>query len=246
MPEHYAVFEVGALLLVAQQTYRRLKCPLNGFIQDVYYNVGSNLPSDATFNIRKNGTSIWAGDLTQRPKILSGQSSGNKLAINTAVAVNDRIEMDVDVMPAGGLPVPFFTSITFYDTIGLRSTIIYTTASLADLAEANIDIPNMGRGWELIKATADRACWLRGYVSAAARTADVGRSITTEATENVGLCAEIIFTSPNFLDFNYGAPFPTGFNLDNPNSLDGLFRIQNRSGATSTVQLTLIRLIKER
>lgn len=245
MPEHYGVFEVGAVLLIAQQAYRKMKSPLTGFVQDVRYSVGSNLPSDATFNIRKNGTSLWAADLTQRPKILSGQSSGSKLAINAAITIDDRLELDVDVMPSGGLPVPFFTNITFYDTIGLRSSIIYTTASLADLAQANIDIPNMGRGWELIAAQADRACWLRGYKSAATRTADASRAITEDASENVGLCAEIIFTA-SMLDVPYGAPFPTGYNLDNPNSLDGLFRIQNRSGATSTIQLTLQRLIKER
>jgi len=247
MPEHYGVLEVGTVLLVAQQNYRKIKSPLAGFVQDVSYSVGSNLPTDATFNVRKNGTSLWAADLTQRPKILGGQSSGSKLGINAAIAIGDLLQFDVDIMPAGGLPIPFFTNVTLYDTIALRNLVIYVTEELDDLEIANVDIPNMGRSWQLIDAEADRACWVRGYNSNAKRSADADRPINVDADENAGLAAELIFESPDDLVLGgWSAPDPQGHNLDDPQSTDGLFSIQNRSGVAHTVQITLNRLISER
>lgn len=245
MPEHYAVVQVDQVLQAVQDGYRYIKSPLAGFVQDAYYSVGSNLPTDAVFDIRKNGASLWAADPSQRPKILAGASSGQKLAINAALAVGDLLQLDLKTVPAGGLPVPFVTRLTLFDAIGLRSEVIFVTASLADQASADVAIPGMGRGWKLVSAEADRACWVRGYVSTAARVADATRLISEDAGENAGLCCEIVFTAL-LLEVGYGSPFPEGFNLDDPNSTDGIFTIQNLSGGASTVQLTFQRLITER
>lgn len=118
MPEHYAVLQVDTVLLTAQTNYRYVKSPLDGFVQDVYFSVGSNLPSDAVFDVMINGTSIWAADPTLRPKILSGASGGQKLAINAAIVKGDVIRLDVATMPAGGLPTPFVTRMTLFTTTG--------------------------------------------------------------------------------------------------------------------------------
>jgi hypothetical protein len=245
MPEHYAVMEIDAVFQTPATNFRYIKSPLAGFIQDVYFSVGSNLPGDAVFDVLKNGTSLWAADLTQRPKILSGTQLGSKLAINTAIAIGDIIRFDLVTVPSGGIPVPFVIRMTLYDTIALRSSIIFVTASLAHLAIANVSIPLMGRTWMLIAAASDKASWVRAYVSNAARSLDSTRAITVDATENSGLGAEIIFTA-SLLSVGYGAPFPVCTNLDDPQSTDGLFAIQNRSGVTGTVQVTLQRLILER
>jgi len=237
--------EVSATLLSPILAYRQIESPLDGFIQDVYFSVGANVASDAVFDIRKNGTSLWPGTPLLRPKILSGAATGSKLAINAAVAKGDLIKFDVATMPSGGLTPPFFTRLVLYDTIALRSTVIYTTGSLADEAIENADIPGMGRSWEMLHIESDKAAWVRAYISDAARSLDATRDITEDADENAGLGAEIIF-SPSELEFGFGAPFPKSYNLDDPNSTDGLFAIQNRSGSTGTVTLTIQRLVTER
>lgn len=245
MPEHYAIMSVDTVIQTALTGYRYFDSPLDGFIQDVYFKTNTNMPTDAVFDIRIAGTSIWAADLTQRPKILTGQSSGQKLAINAAISKGQRIHFDAITVPSGGLTVPFVTRVTLYDTIALRSTIIYITAALADGATENAAIPNMGRTWMVQRAIADRACWVRAYNSNAARVADSGRIITDDASENAGLAMELIFTA-TLLDIGPSSWLPVGWNEDDPNSTDGLFAITNRSGASHTVQITLYRLVLER
>lgn len=245
MPEHYAILEVGTTILLPLNAYRDLDSPIDGFLQDLYFRVDSAVPTDAVFDVRINGVSIWAGDPTQRPKILAGQTQGNKLGINAVIAKNDLIQFDAITVPSGGLTKPFFTKATLYDTIALRGTIIYTTAALNDGATENATIPNMGRTWLVQRVVADRACWVRAYNSNAARVADSGRIITDDASENAGLAMELIFT-PTLLDIGPSSWLPVGWNEDDANSTDAIFAITNRSGVNHTVQITLYRLVLER
>lgn len=245
MPEHYAVMEIDQVLQTPQTNVRYVQSPLDGFLQDVYLSVGSAIPTDAIFDVMKNGVSLWSGSPANRPKILGGQSSGSKLAVNAAISKGDILRVDLAQVPAGGLPVPFVIRLVLYDTIALRGQLIYVTASIANNAYVEANIPDMGRGWKLIQAAADKACWVRGYITDAKRDADASRNIGDDATENAGLCAEIIFTS-TLLSVGYGAPFPEGFNLDDPTSTTGIFSIVNKSGSIGTIQLTLQRVVTER
>jgi hypothetical protein len=246
MPEHYAVMAVDTVIQAPLATYRYFDSPLDGFIQDLFFKVNSNIPTDAVLDVKINGVSIWAGDPTQRPKILAGQSSGQKLAVNAAIVKGDRITFDTITVPVGGLTVPFVTRAVLYDTIALRSSVIYITDELDDLEIENANIEGMGRSWKILNAECDRDAWVRGYVSNAARIADADRDITEDADENSGLCAEIIFESPAVLSIRYSSPFPEGYNDDDPQSTNGLFAIQNRSGEASTVQVVFQRLVIER
>lgn len=245
MAEHYAVMEVDQVLQTPQTNVRYVQSPLDGFLQDVYLSVGAAIPTDAIFDVMKNGVSLWAGFPANRPKILGGQSSGSKLAVNAVIAKGDILRVDLTQVPVGGLPVPFVIRFVLYDTIALRSQVIYVTPSIANLAIHNATIPNMGRGWKLYSASSDKPAWFRGYMTSAQRTADSTRDIETDASENAGLGAEVRFTD-TLLSVVWGAPFPEGYNGDDPTSTDGIFSIQNRSGSTGTVQITVQKLVTER
>lgn len=116
-----------------------------------------------------------------------------------------------------------------------RSAQIVTTASLADLATENgtLVIPDLS--CDLIAVQVDRACRVRLYVSASARTDDVSRPVTTQPTAGTGVLAEFVATGAQTIPCS---PVPRLANGDTVPVAQVYYAIQNTSGSSHTVQAT--------
>jgi len=187
--------------------------------------------------------------------IAIGANAGNvnqaarSIVINaTGVAVNNIQEDSLVITPirnAGGthaLEYDPATGEVTYDTLGgsgsgLQSRDLRTsqTSSLADGAEADLDITGF-KAYALLFITTDRAARVRLYVNAATRTADASRAEGVDPTSDAGLIAEVITTGADTVIISPGA---YGFNLENFTTTNIPCRVTNKSGSTSTVQVTL-------
>jgi hypothetical protein len=116
-----------------------------------------------------------------------------------------------------------------------RSSVTGTTGSLADAAEADLDITGF-KSYALLTITTDRAARVRLYVSAATRTADASRAECVDPTSDAGLIAEVITTGADTVIISPGA---YGFNLESSPTTTIPCRVTNKSGGTSTVQVDL-------
>jgi len=116
-----------------------------------------------------------------------------------------------------------------------RSTATGTTGSLADAAQADLDITGF-KSYMLATITTDRAARVRLYTTAAARTADASRAEGVDPTSDAGVIAEVITTGAETVTISPGA---LGFNLESPPTTNIPCRVTNKSGGTSTVQVSL-------
>ena len=116
-----------------------------------------------------------------------------------------------------------------------RSTATGTTSSLADAAEADLDITGF-KSYALLAITTDRAARVRLYVTSATRTADASRAEGVDPTSDAGLIAEVITTGAQTVIISPGA---FGFNLEGTPTTTIPCRVTNKSGSTSTVQVDL-------
>lgn len=116
-----------------------------------------------------------------------------------------------------------------------RTTVSIVTASLAAGATENGTVA-VARGAELYTITADRACRVIFYSTAAARTADSGRALGVPAPPGEGISGEFSFAGPGTF---YVDPTPVLKNLDSTTS-DIYYAITNNSGGASVVTVTIL------
>ena len=116
-----------------------------------------------------------------------------------------------------------------------RGSVTGTTSSLADAAQADLDITGF-KSYALLTITTDRAARVRLYVSAATRTADASRAEGVDPTSDAGLIAEVITTGADTVIISPGA---YGFNLEGTPTTNIPCRVTNKSGSASTVQVDL-------
>jgi hypothetical protein len=116
-----------------------------------------------------------------------------------------------------------------------RGSVTGTTGSLADAAEADLDITGF-KSYALLTITTDRAARVRLYVSAATRTADASRAEGVDPTSDAGVIAEVITTGAETVIISPGA---YGFNLESSPTTNIPCRVTNKSGGASTVQVDL-------
>ena len=135
-------------------------------------------------------------------------------------------EVTYDTLASGGLPS--------------RSPPIGATSSLADAAQADLDITGF-KSYTLMAITTDKAARVRLYVNAATRTADAARAEGIDPTSDAGVIAEVITTGAETVIISPGA---IGFNLESTPTTNIPCRVTNKSGSTGTVQvgLTILQL----
>jgi hypothetical protein len=241
MARHYGVSGITGAITGVSLGAIQFPTPVTGLLDRLRLQIATaNAEGDTLFDVKVNGVSIYALP-DDRPKILAGETLSTTF-LSVELEEGDMLSVDVVSAPLGGI-TRLYALLRLVDA-SWRGEVVFTTTSLDDGETANFEIPNMGTGWKLLGAAADRACWVRGYVTASARSADSTRLITDDADENSGLCCEIIFTD-ELLSLGYGAPFPEGFNLDDAENDEGIFAITNLSGEESTIELTFERLITE-
>lgn len=128
------------------------------------------------------------------------------------------------------------------DVVGLESrlTAAGTTISLDNLTAADLTISGY-KGYLLYKIETDAAAWVRLYTDSAARTSDNSRPLDQDPINVSGLIAEVLTTGNEIVNI---APGVIGFNNDDPVSDNVYLRVQNQSGSTQdiTVTLTLVQL----
>lgn len=119
--------------------------------------------------------------------------------------------------------------------LGSRTTASATTASIANLASDNISITGF-KSYMLMSIETSAAAWVTVYTSTAARTADASRPSYTDPLPGSGVIAEVITSgaatqviTPSLLGFNDEAT-PTD---------DIYLKVENQSGSTGTITVTL-------
>jgi hypothetical protein len=118
-----------------------------------------------------------------------------------------------------------------------------TTASLAHNATENGTIP-LGRSFIPFRVTVDRACRVRLYSTAAARTADASRLPGNDPTGEHGVILDVRLNAETGLEWDVIDP-PTGHCAEAVVTEDIPYAITNESGSPSTVEVTISRIILE-
>jgi len=188
--------------------------------------------------------------LTSKPTTIAGYGIADALELGTtsttALAGNTSIpSVLTDLGISDGTNSQVLTTngsgtFTFQDASGgsglqSRSTSTGTTGSLADAAQADLDITGF-KSYLLATITTNRAARVRLYTTAAARTADASRAEGTDPAADAGVIAEVITTGSETVTISPGA---LGFNLEGPPTTTIPCRVTNKSGGTNTVQVLL-------
>lgn len=116
----------------------------------------------------------------------------------------------------------------------VRQTVVKTTAALANNTreQSTIALP---KGYRLLHIATDRPCRTRLYVSSAQQISDAARLVGVDPSGNHGIILDFVSTALLLLaDLS---PLVDGFDGDSDGAIP--ITIDNLSGATSTVQVTL-------
>lgn len=136
---------------------------------------------------------------------------------------------------AGGKWLPGTVSGGGGGTLASRSAVAGTTASLANAATGNLTITGY-KGYMLYKIQTSAAAWVRIYTDIASRAADASRAEGADPTPSSGVIAEVITTGAQTILISPGA---LGFSNEAVPDTNIQLAITNKSGATTTVTVTL-------
>ncbi len=121
-----------------------------------------------------------------------------------------------------------------------------TTPSIGDVNATSASIDNDARGdltivghkgYVLYKVHSSHQAWVRLYVDAASRTADVSRGEGEDPLPGSGVIAEVRTSADNQAVLI--TPGVMGFNNDDPRTENIYVSINNRSGSSATITVTL-------
>ena len=113
-----------------------------------------------------------------------------------------------------------------------------TTASLGADVTAELNITGY-KAYSLFKITTDAEAWVRVYVDDASRDADNTRSEGEDPTPGSGVISEVRTSGAQSILISPGI---MGFNNDNPRTDNIYLAVTNRSGAATTITVTLTAL----
>ena len=116
-----------------------------------------------------------------------------------------------------------------------RTDVTATTGTLANNAAADLSITGF-KGYALMAIETNKAAWVRIYVNGATRTADASRADTSDPLPDAGVIAEVITTGAETVIVSPGT---IGYSLESTPNTTIPLRVENRSGSTGTVQVTL-------
>ena len=113
-----------------------------------------------------------------------------------------------------------------------------TTASLGADVTAELNITGY-KAYSLFKVTTDAEAWVRVYVDDASRDADATRSEGEDPAPGSGVISEVRTTGAESILISPGI---MGFNNDSPRTDTIYLAVTNRSGAATTITVTLTAL----
>jgi len=183
--------------------------------------------------------------------VLGGIKVGANLSINPATGVLDANPGSYTLPTAsgstlGGIKVGSGLTIdgngvlnaTGGSTVPTIQDLSGTTASLAADATAELNITGY-KAYSLFKITTDAEAWVRVYVDDASRDADSTRSEGEDPTPGGGVIAEVRTSGAESILITPGI---MGFNNDSPRTDTIYLAVTNRSGAATTITVTLTAL----
>ena len=122
-----------------------------------------------------------------------------------------------------------------------RATASAATSSIADGASADITITG-AKSYMLMSVQTSAAAWVTLYTSTAARTADASRTSNTDPLPGSGVVAEVITGAATTQKITPGL---LGFNDESTPTSDIYVKVENQSGSTAAITVTLGILILE-
>jgi len=117
-----------------------------------------------------------------------------------------------------------------------RRTVVFTSASLAAGASVQASFDLGAPGAVLRTILADRAARARFYAIASVQSTDASRAFTTPPPAGTGILGDFIWLTSHT---KYVAPHLDLYNADDPADNTIYITVQNLTGSTSTVTLTL-------
>jgi hypothetical protein len=151
--------------------------------------------------------------------VLTSPAQGQVLKYNGVNWIND-----TDATGSGGS-----------GSMASRTTAAGTTASVGDGIAVPLTITGF-KGYALLSIQTSAAAWVTVYSSAAARTADATRTITTDPQPGTGVVAEVITTGAQTQKF---APATIGYSDEATPDNNIQLKVVNRSGSASAITVTL-------
>jgi hypothetical protein len=159
-------------------------------------------------------------------------TDGDLVFTGTGNAFNSSVDLDGRYVLAGGGSGGALAS---------RQEITGSTSTLANEASESLDITGY-RGYALYSIETDRAAWVRLYTNTGSRDSDQSRNYLTDPLPDAGVIAEIITTGAEKIQLS---PAVIGFNNEGTPTSNIPTTIQNRSGVSSAVSVTLTLLQME-
>ena len=201
-----------------------------------------------TLNFVGAGVTAEGTGATKTITIPGGDANQNAFS-NVAVAGQNTVIADstTDTLTiAAGSNITITTNdgtdtVTISGDEGLATrsdTTTVTSSSIADAAtDSGVNITGF-KSYALYSITANKACWIRIYDSAASRTADIAANRTqgVDPAPNAGVIAEAVFTQSGTVKFTPGV---FGFNDESTPTTNIPVAVTNNSGSTTTIDISL-------
>ena len=220
--------------------------------------LGSTAPVQPDWNATSG-----LGEILNKPSIPSaytlpiaaaGTLGGIKVGANLSIDVDGVLSANAggytlpaaDATTLGGIKVGSGLSIdgngvltaTGGSTVPSIQDISGTTSSIGADVTAELNITGY-KAYSLFKITTDAEAWVRVYVDDASRDADATRSEGEDPSPGSGVISEVRTSGAESILISPGI---MGFNNDNPRTDSIYLAVTNRSGAATTITVTLTAL----
>jgi hypothetical protein len=231
---------VGARLIRATANLAKFYVTIPGVIKTVRVRAPSVNFGTHYFSFLKNGVAQYTplGNMIQ----ITPGVFGEKLNQNIAVAIGDVLQFDAAQVTTGDINQPIFFEVVIDDQLPARESVEIETASLADDAEEQGQV-TIGKVAVISEMAADRACRVRLYRTTEYRDADEERPVGEDPTGDHGLIVECVFASAGSLNAKQVA---IASDDEDPRTGEVAYAIQNLSGSTAEVLVTIPHLVLER
>ena len=161
----------------------------------------------------------------------------NGTGIGTARIINFGDYLDVSSITSTGICTVTSTFVGS-NQLGVRTDVSQQTGTLTDTgntSKANIQFAGF-KSYTLYKVETSHAAWVTLYTNPATRTADANRSITSDPADGSGVIAEVVTSGAQT---KLITPATIGFNDDNPVTTTIYAKVENKSGGSANITVTL-------
>jgi hypothetical protein len=215
-----------------------------------FYGNGSNLTNiigvGAGVEIRNNGTPVGTASTLD---FLSGVNFSFSSGIGTISSTGVNVRSSGSPLGVANT-INFGSNLTASYSAGIvtvsssggsgfvpnRTVVSGSTGSIAANASSNIQITGF-KSYCLLKAQVSVPAWVTLYTDTTSRTNDASRLITQDPIAGSGVIAEFITTTNS--ETVLFTPTSIGFNNDNVVTDNIYLKVQNRSGVTASVSVSL-------